>query len=158
MIPFSEHDMLLGPEDCLLWEPGRQTSPYAHPLAWAILPDPPRCWLAPGWPLSWQSPLRQSLLTHSVDPLGTIKAACVGLAASTFAQNANERQCFSHKYAFCWSGEKHSASLGNAGSVSVSRTHRVTTVMSREMERKMGQLTASSRKLATWQQTALQSV
>lgn len=57
-----------------------------------------------------------------MDPLGTIKAACVGLAANTFAQNVNERQCFPQKSNHCSPGEKHRARLGNAGSVSVSRT------------------------------------
>lgn len=57
-----------------------------------------------------------------MDPLGTIKAACVGLAANTFAQNVNERQCFPHKSTHCSLGEKHRARLGNAGSVSVSST------------------------------------
>lgn len=123
-----------------------QTSLYAHPLARVILPDLLRCWLAVGWPLSWQIPLRQPPLIHSLEPLETIKTACVGLAASTFAQNANEKQCFPHKSTHYSSGEKHRASLGNAGSVSVSRIHRVTTAMFRETEQKMGQGTASRQK------------
>lgn len=57
-----------------------------------------------------------------MDPLVTIKTACVVLAANTFAQNVNERQCFPHKSTHCLLGEKHRARLGNAGSVSVSRT------------------------------------
>lgn len=36
VIPFSEHDILLGPKDCLLWKPGIQTS--RHELeAWPPL-------------------------------------------------------------------------------------------------------------------------
>lgn len=95
MILFSEYDILLGPKGCLLWKPAMQTSPWelaswpllhcVQPLVWVILPDTPR---ARSW--AGRALLDNPLLISCVDLLGTIKAASVGLAASTFAQSANE--------------------------------------------------------------------
>lgn len=157
MIPFSEHDISFGPRDCLLWKPGMQTSPHACSLAWVTLPDLPRFWLAVGWPLSWQSPLRHSPCVHRVDPLGTIKAAELALLQTHLHKLwMKDNAFFTNLTTVHW--EKNIGQDWEMQAQFLWAEHRVTTVMFREMEQKMGQGTASSQKLATWQPRALQAV
>lgn len=122
MIPFSEHDIPFGPKDCLLWKPGMQTSPHACSLAWVILPDLPRLWLAVGWPLSWQSPLRQPCACTVWVLLEQLKLLVLALLQTHLHRLWTKDNAFLTNLPTCSSGEKHRARLGNAGSVPVNRT------------------------------------
>lgn len=157
MIPFSEHDIPFGPKDRLLWKPGMQTSPHACSLAWVILPDLPRFWLAVGWPLSWQSPLRQPCASTVWTLLEQLKLLVLALLRTHLHRMWMKDNAFLTNLPTVHQ-EKNTGQDWEMQAQLLWAEHWVTTVMFREMEQKMGQGTASSQKLATWQPGAPQAV